>query len=350
MATFHDNSITKNIDFVIPIKKSGIFTKAVLEGIELFYEPQKIFVITNKYEILLLRNLILYWSIPTEKVIFIDENLFFKKGFELTMADIEDHFDKTENSKKRDFGWWYQQLIKMGAATQIDSISENYVVWDADLIPLKKWSLAENFNEKINYYTAVLQEVPRSIFNKEQYDQCIRFLLGYDTIEPIGGKGTFVTHHMTMNCLYMKELIDYICKKNSVQNDCWPIFFISLSSQFFRFSEYKIYSTFMSKNYPEKFFYHPFEKYGSKGFRYRENDETNKIINDIYLSYPNQYGISYKNIKDYFNHLNKEFSYVQFEHIYFNEKWPVEFIETSIPILLPILAPKPIRRVPELIY
>lgn len=34
---------------------------------------------------------------------------------------------------QREPGWWIQQLIKLGAATQIENISPTYVVWDGKL-------------------------------------------------------------------------------------------------------------------------------------------------------------------------------------------------------------------------
>jgi len=33
-----------------------------------------------------------------------------------------------------DYGWWWQQLLKIGAEVCIMDISENFCVWDADLI------------------------------------------------------------------------------------------------------------------------------------------------------------------------------------------------------------------------
>lgn len=35
---------------------------------------------------------------------------------------------------QREPGWWIQQLIKLGGATQIANISSTYVVWDG-----KEW-------------------------------------------------------------------------------------------------------------------------------------------------------------------------------------------------------------------
>ena len=45
-----------DMDFVIPLKKVGLFTRAVLEGIELFYHPKRVFIVTNKQEIVLLEK------------------------------------------------------------------------------------------------------------------------------------------------------------------------------------------------------------------------------------------------------------------------------------------------------
>jgi hypothetical protein len=36
----------------------------------------------------------------------------------------------TDSGDQREAGWWIQQLIKLGAASQVVDISATYVVWD----------------------------------------------------------------------------------------------------------------------------------------------------------------------------------------------------------------------------
>lgn len=317
-----------DMDFVIPLKKVGLFTRVVLEGIEFFYHPKRVFIVTNKQEIVLLEKELPFWNIGFIQMI--QEESFFVENFGLTMENLENEFQPEEKSKEenhREFGWWFQQMIKLGASTQIKDISKKYVVWDADLIPLEKWELAikndndnndNNENNTIDYYVALLQEQSKNDFNKEEYNKCILYLLGLECEKPIK-EGTFVTHHMVFDTEYVKEMIQFIQMKKEI-SEKWPLYFISLSSKFYRFSEYLLYSTFMMEFYKDEFFYHPYEKYGKHGIRFREPREIIQKIKDRY-SFKKDSFFSYQEIIDYFSESKFErkpcYSYVQFEHVYY---------------------------------
>ena len=320
----------KRIDFVVPIKKIGMFTKAVLEGIETFYAPKRIFVVTNQEEKDVLEKEII---VNNKEIVFVDEETFFVKHFGLTMTDLNQVFCKQKNdcngnsnhgnsnhgnsnhgnsnhgnSNHREFGWWYQQLIKLGAFTQIEDISESYVVWDGDLIPLTKWELCS----QDTFHAAILQDQPRSEFNRQEYNKCIRHLLGIDVAKPF--EGTFVTHHMVFEKKYLKKMFEHICLCDKWS---WPIYFISLSHSFYRFSEYLLYATFMMHFHSDAFQCHSFEKYGKDGIRFRE---TTEIIQDMKKEKGKEFNtfFTYADIVDYFSKNNKHPpSYVQFEHVYF---------------------------------
>ena len=320
----HNN--TKNMDFVVPIKKMGMFTQSVLEGISIFYEPKRIIVVTSKSEIPILHEYLRTWKIGCVEMI--DESVFFMEHFALTMDDLEKVFQTSStDTNHREFGWWYQQMIKLGASSQIDNISENYVVWDGDLIPLQKWELVVTVNNDLNnknntkninndtkkHYIAILQNQSRSPFNKEEYQKCIEYLLGFPSFCP-SKEGTFVSHHMVFNRIYVKEMLETILDRKKTR-ELWPSYFISLSHTFYRFSEYMLYASFMVKNHPEEFFYHPYELYGKTGLRFRDQD-TKEIIENLREKYGSENNgfLSYQNIVDFFN--EKKYSYVQLEHVY----------------------------------
>ena len=308
------------MDFVIPLKKVGLFTRSVLEGIELFYHPKRVIIVTNKQEITFLEKELPLWKVGLIQMI--PEESFFLENYGLTMENLENEFQPEEKSKEvnhREFGWWYQQMIKLGASTQIKDISRKYVVWDADLIPLEKWELAiRNEKNNMEYCIPILQEQSKNDFNKEEYNKCSLYLLGLECAKPIKG-GTFVTHHMVFDVECVKEMIQFIQTNKNISKK-WPLYFISLSSKFYRFSEYLLYSTFMMEYYKEEFLYHPYEKYGKTGIRFREPREIIQKIKEKY-SFKNDSFFSYQEIVDYFSESEFEkklsYSYVQFEHVYY---------------------------------
>ena len=92
----------KSFDFVVPIKKIGMFTKAVLEGIQTFYAPKRIFVVTNQEEKDMLETEII---VNNKEIVFVDEETFFVKHFGLTMTDLNQVFCKKKNIGSFIRGW-----------------------------------------------------------------------------------------------------------------------------------------------------------------------------------------------------------------------------------------------------
>ena len=123
-----------NMDFIVPLKQVGLITRSVLEAIREFYQPRRIIVVTKKAEGDILKQLSPYWHCGP--VDCIDEEMFFVPNFNLSFADIIAEYDPTRPGDQREPGWWIQQLIKLGAATQIPNISATYVVWDGQFFLL----------------------------------------------------------------------------------------------------------------------------------------------------------------------------------------------------------------------
>jgi hypothetical protein len=130
IATQVEFEITSEMDFIVPLKQIGVITRAVLEAITMFYRPRRIFVVSAKIEEQLLSSLVPYWDV--DNVQFIEEEKFFIDNFNLTLNDIMYYYNENRVGDQREPGWWIQQLIKLGAATQIADISSSYVVWDGN--------------------------------------------------------------------------------------------------------------------------------------------------------------------------------------------------------------------------
>jgi len=209
----------------------------------------------------------------------------------------------------REFGWWFQQIIKLGAVNQITNLSDPFVIWDADLIPIIKWDLLPTINSE-NYKFAILQEKSKNDWTKEQYFLSIQNLIGLESIEP--PEGTFVPHHFIFHHKVIINLLNYI-ENFHKNNMTWIEILLCQSKTYYRFSEYKCVATFMNKYYPDLLKFHPFQLFGKSGIRIREPEN---IINKVTNKYEFINGISYENFLDYVNNNYQNIpSYIQIEDI-----------------------------------
>lgn len=101
---------------------------------------------------------------------------------------------------------------------------------------------------------------------------------------------------------------------------------MSLSRQYYRFSEYKTYATFMLNKHPDKFHYHDLNCFGEGGLRFRE---ANTIVDEMLKSCRlRKCGLSYKQVSNFMLKKWHELSekqqlqpflrpaYVQLDHVY----------------------------------
>ena len=286
------------LDFVIPLKQNNVILRTVVEGIVAFYSPRTIYIITDSLSTLEILEHFIYWKKGKTNIVPIDENIFRKEDLERKYTWIDE--------KSREFGWWFQQIIKLDAVNRITTLSDPFVVWDADLIPLIKWNL---YNEESREYRfAILQECAKNVFNQEQYHASINHLIGLETIEPVLN-GTFVPHHFIFHHTVIRELIERIGSVN------WQEKIIALSATYYRFSEYKCVATFMQTYFPELLKYYPYTEFGEKGIRFRESLEIQGKIRrkcDI-----KEWGLGYDVFREFVEREfeDRDISYLQIEHV-----------------------------------
>jgi hypothetical protein len=303
--------MSKNItDFVIPLHRYHYMVKTLVESINVFYSPKNIYIVTPECYCEILTQNKIKWKI--DNIIVIPEEYFFLENFNLHYNNIQEFFTKKIDEKNREFGWWYQQLIKLGAFLQIKDLSDPYIVWDSDLIPITRWEIYPTPDE--DYYKfAILQQHSRNEWLINEYKISLFSLTKLALCDPT--IGTFVPHHFVIYHNIQRDLfkhIETITKKNWIES------IISISNEYFRFSEYRAISSFMNKYYPERLNYHSFEKYGSSGKRIREPNDFLLEMEDFFtnknIEFVNE--ISYDDfiifVKYKYNVLP---SYLQIEHI-----------------------------------
>lgn len=299
-------------DFVIPLHRYHYMVRTVIESIQQFYSPRNIFIITPKMDCQQIN------CSDYSNVHVIEEENFFMTNYHMTYLDIHDCFCKTSTGEMREFGWWYQQFIKLGAFMQIPNLSDPYIVWDSDLISLEKWDIYPT-EENPHFRFAILQEMPRNEWIMEQYAGSLYELTGLSICDP--EKGTFVPHHYVFHHHVLKDLLQMIESKDPSKKN-WIERIMEISHTYLRFSEYRAVSSFMKVHYPNLLHYHPFEKYGESGIRMREPrhflEQMEQFFYDKDIDISK--GISYVDFVTFVNHIfhingERKPSYLQIEHI-----------------------------------
>lgn len=298
-----------NIDFVVPLCKNNMIFRTTIESIVYNYHPKNIYIITNSKDCIYLENISSKWKIGNTIITTINEEVFFVKTYGLTKHEIEQYYSFID-TESREFGWWYQQILKLGAYKQIENLSDPYVVWDSDLIVLQKWDLFDPSDGL--YKFAILQECSKNEFNKNEYSKSIQCLIGLDSIEP-PIEGTFVPHHFIMHHNVLERLVSFI--EESHGHDSWIKIIMSLSKTYYRFSEYKCLATFMQTYFPELLLFYPFELYGKKGVRYRDSSDIVEKIKEFCASERDN-SLTYNKFKEFVqSNYDFEPSYIQIEHV-----------------------------------
>ena len=248
-------------DFVIPLYRIRWNTRAVLEGITSHYQPRSIHVIAPSSEAISLQEISKDWHTATLHTH--EEELFFQK-IGLTKDRICAELDLGQSLYTP--GWFYQQLLKLGAFEGIDSLSEWYVVWDSDLLPVSPWSLIQKEDRVIKYTFALLQHNAygnASIVSK--WDNWIRSVLGVTPLTD--DEGTFIPHHMCFKQEHLKSLANRV-NQYYQSEDHWLLLMMRSANDFGTFSEYWAYVSWVAAQAPHQLAFYPYKQYGATTERF----------------------------------------------------------------------------------
>ncbi len=362
-----EQTILEGVDFVLPLKHEGILLRAVVEQLCHFYNPRRIIFVSKPEVLDRICRLIQFWDINENdrwKVVFINEYTALDSFLGRNSREILESIYNTPansknfcapsidpvNIKRREFGWWYQQIIKLGISIAVPDVSKYYVVWDCDLIPLKRWPLfmrnnvAEDILDNDTDHNFSFAAVPTvAVLQKngkpgafKLYCDTLKCTLDIDPAIPEAG-GTFVTHHMVFNREILNKFLDTI--SHNCKNLQWPIAIMQISNDHLRWSEYLCYSSFASSTeYKNKLNFHPFHKYGLNGERKR-NGKTfvNNVLNVIFNNRIPNGGYSIKDVKTLLSHMHGESArdktYLQIDHVY--NSVPGSTCSRCLPLLYP---------------
>lgn len=226
-----ENQFSNNYDVIIVCSKDHIhILRDSIPYLKRNLSPKNIVIIssTDSQEFIEELNF--------ESVIFLDEDKIYPG---MTIERIKKIIKDRTGFEKR-AGWYFQQFLKM-AYSKICPDNE-YLIWDADTIPLNPISFKEDGRLKFTMEWR---------YGKD-YFITLKKLLGYTK----NTKESFVAEHMIVETAIMSHLISEIEEQNvpgerfyekilySVQKDALPKV---------GFSEFETYGTFVMVHYPERY-------------------------------------------------------------------------------------------------
>ncbi|MEL6493970.1 MAG: DUF6492 family protein [Cyanobacteria bacterium J06623_7] len=254
-------------DFLIPLYRVCWNTRAVLEGITIRYQPQTIHLIAPQEQVQQLARLSMGWSVP-QLQLYPEENFFDSPA--LTKAKICAELDLGKSLYTP--GWFYQQLLKLGAFERIKSLSEWYMVWDSDLLPVASWPLVEQQDARLNHAFALLQH--QDWGNGKivaQWQDWIRQVLKVEPLKDIAG--TFIPHHMWFKQEHLQSFARQV--NNYYQSDeHWLKLMMRSANEFGTFSEYWAYASWVADRSTQDLYFYAYENFGATTERFFDDGSS----------------------------------------------------------------------------
>lgn len=248
-------------DIVIPLFRARWNTRAVMEGLSLHYQPRTIHIITLPDEAEILKEISQDWKTAPLKIH--NEEIFFQSlGLTKTSICAELNLGKSLYNP----GWFYQQLLKLGAFEGIPDLGEWYLVWDSDLLPAATWPALRGEGDNVEHVFALLQHNAYGnpgIVGK--WDTWIQTVLG---VTPLTDEtGTFVPHHMWFKQEHLKSFAKQVSKYYD-STDHWLLLMMRSANDFGTFSEYWAYVSWVAAQTPKDIAFYPYAQYGETTERF----------------------------------------------------------------------------------
>ncbi|MBT9312070.1 DUF6492 family protein [Leptothoe kymatousa] len=252
----------ETFDIVIPLFRTRWNTRAVLEGLTTHYSPRAIHIITLPNEVEPLQNVSKNWQ--TAPLHIHNEEIFFQANTGLTKTAICEELNLGKSLYNP--GWFYQQLLKLGAFEGIPDLSEWYLVWDSDLLPAATWPAIRGQGNNTEHVFALLQHNAYgnpAIVNK--WGTWIESVLGVTPLTD--AVGTFVPHHMWFKQEYLQSFAAQV-KQYYKSDQSWLSLMMRSANDFGTFSEYWAYISWAAVQAPESVSFYPYKQYGETTERF----------------------------------------------------------------------------------
>eukprot|EP00931_Biecheleriopsis_adriatica_P035833 TRINITY_DN20648_c0_g1_i1.p1 TRINITY_DN20648_c0_g1~~TRINITY_DN20648_c0_g1_i1.p1 ORF type:complete len:685 (+),score=132.26 TRINITY_DN20648_c0_g1_i1:287-2056(+) len=250
-------------DIVVPMYEMTWCTRAVLEGLTQHYSPRCIHIVTPPSNKAMIEELVGRWHCG--EVCIHDEDHFFP---EQSKDQICSELALGPGLYKA--GWFYQQLLKIGAGEGIKSLSEWYLVWDADMLPVSTWPIFEEETkggtcQLVRKFALIQHNQYGNAEIVSKWHEWIRNILGVEVL--FNEEATFVPHHMWFKQEHARAMQLRI-QQYFKSKDHWARLMLRSVSTFETFSEYWMYASWVAHHAPKDLAFHPYSLYGFQNERF----------------------------------------------------------------------------------
>lgn len=232
------------LDCIIPVSRRDRFlVRKTVELLNKHVHPDTIYAITHRRYI---ASLEVRLASIANNVIVLDEDLVVNG---LTVSHVTELL-KQKYGDTVTGGWYFQQFLKMGFAIS-EYCRGDYLVWDADTLPIKHIRLIDNSGRKIFRVTNE-HHVP--------YFKTMQLLLNLEPNEAI----SYISEYMLIDRSIMQSLISEITKNTAQSNLSWHDRIIEAADplEYNSFSEFETYGAYASKHYA-----HAYSRAASNSYR-----------------------------------------------------------------------------------
>ncbi len=242
---------------VMPLFAPRWITRGVFEGLCFHYQPREFYIITPGENVVGVRELSKGWEKGETRLVVCGEENFFPGQAKTGLLTL----DQLKGSLYQP-GWFYQQVLKLGAAEGIADLGDQFLVWDSDLLPVDTWPILPDGKPTF----ALLQHAsggnPKIVKHWKRWTE---ELLQVPWLE--NPEATFVPHHMWFSQIVLKDFHHRI-HRAFPDAATWQVAMLQSVATHVTFSEYGSYASLAAKHFPDSFAYHPYGKYGETTERF----------------------------------------------------------------------------------
>mmetsp|Transcript_13781 Transcript_13781/g.20884 ORF Transcript_13781/g.20884 Transcript_13781/m.20884 type:complete len:442 (-) Transcript_13781:1143-2468(-) len=261
----------RTVDFVISVRFIHCSVKYSIIKINEYFNPKRIiFLSYDKDHCTILRGFatnvhciweqdILPYFTPARFAELVDEEV--KNTNDETIITAKKDLPSHIGSFKDRSGWFFLQMINLGIARYIKDLSENYIVWDSDIIPLTASMKFWNKKGQIIRYT---QKTHGELI-ANAYHKSYELLTGKTIIHPNGKRisgfrdeETWVAHQMVFTRKVVNRFLESIEEYRGVKRDMWTEEIVKVAMKLknyaeFAFADYEHYASFAYDVEPEAY-------------------------------------------------------------------------------------------------